>query len=927
MAYTEPNVLIHQILEPAAVATPREQPAHIAAGYAHLGRYSDADEKTGIELGYYDDGQEVCQAWPGIPAGGVPDLSYTKLFVDDALLRYFTSSLNLSTVDGANNEIRSSDLVFKGNGAEYPLSGIFLDRDVKVGDIVRVRAVVDDEESVLWSYVAGFKADQTASDVDTLLYDADNQAAEADPPGEFSKTGGDDNCVDITEIDSSSYEGRPDGDITETYRIRVMEASVGGDATTARLAVTSASGHDDQAVVTPAAFGAPTSIGTRGLTVTWDLAEDGCSSSALEDEIAPNDFVVGQEWTVECGQTFTAATAASGGTYTGDVDTTYVVEVTRGGVFGSGDPAQITCTTITGGDFSGPTNVPTAGTYAVGTSGVTIQFTGAGLCGGDIYYISVSAAEDGNHRTILLGNNLPEEVLDNGATSVSLSLYMRKNIQVPRLREGDESSENWSQVEEQVCIQPGITVYDDEWMSAGDHVALPLFSSETLGYGRMYLEYRAWLPDFCNGVHTLETIGDIDTVIPGPLTPDNPLKYGVYWAKALSAGVPVRFTGICDPNDTDSWLQALDYMENRRDIYGLVPVTRSAEVQLAWYGHANEQSSASIGCRRVVWFNQALPTTGVVSDASNSSDNDPLLAVVEDDDEVAGTQYTIVRIPAGNGQFVTNGVRAGDVVRLLYSEDAYGNEVYTERIVDEVINQDTLRITIDLGAPVNVARRIEVWRNLNADDQVERAISAKAFDDRRVQVVLPDSFQLGSETIDGLFLTCGLAGLASGVEPHQSLTRYPINGVTSVPVMDKFKRSQLNQLADAGFWLVVEDKQSGTVWTRHALTAVTRDDANYREEAITRNLDNISLQTYDQLLPFLGVANNVETTRTFIRTRLFGLYQAMQTRITNALLGPQLVELRELTVLPHPILKNNVEITTRMSLPYAVNEIVDYLII
>lgn len=926
MAYQEPNVLIHQILEPAPVATPREQPAHIAAPYAHLGRYTDDDEKPDVEIGLYNDSVDACEEWPGIPDGAIPDQTYTRVFVDDALLRYFTSALNIATVANKLNEVKATNVNFKGNGDDYPLDAVFEDRDVQLGDVVRVRAVVGGEEYILWSYVAGFVADQVASTRGLATADDANDDTQILPTVVVTKTAGDENCVEVAATSTASYNGIVDGDINETYRVRVVESSVDGDATTARLYVTSASGNDDVGEITPSAFGVATAIGSRGFTVTFDLAEDGCSSSAEEDGIAPNDFLAGMEWTFSCGMAYTAPVLASGGTYTGDVDTIYVIEVTSGGKFASGPKPQITVTTVAGGDRSGPTTVTaSAAATAVGTEGVTIAFTGDQLSKGDLFYIPVTAAKDGDIKTLKLGHNFHQDVLDNGATDVSLSLYIRENIEVPRLREASPPEVNWTQSETEICIKSGMTVYSSSW--ANGEEALPVFSSSDLDYGKVYVHYRAWLPTFCNGVYTLETIGEIDTVIPGPNTPDNPLKYAVYWAKLLSGGVPVRFTGICEPDDLESWTAALDYMENRRDIYGLVPVTRDAEVLAAWYGHINEQSSAQIGCRRVGWFSLSIPETAVVLDATLSSDEEEVLAVVEDDPDTSGTQYTIVRVPGQNARFVTRGVRAGDIVRLLYTSDAFERETYTERTVDAVINQSTLRLSTSLGAPVNTARKIEVWRNLDAVGKVEKIIEAKAYDDRRIMNVLPDSFNVGDEEIDGLFLTAALAGLASGVEPHQALTRFPINGITSVPKMNEFKRSLLNQLADAGIWLVIEDKQDGTVMTRHGLTSVTRDDANYREEQITRNLDNISFQTYDLLKPYLGVANNVRKSRDFMTADLQGLYQSLTTRITNALLGPQLVELIELKVEAHPLLKNNVEITTRLDMPYAINEINDYMII
>lgn len=930
MAYQEPGVLIHQILEPNVQATIRPQPAHISGGYAHLGRYADADEKPTIKLGFYDDAVEEAFSWPGLPDGATIDSSYTKLFIENALLRYFTGASGLTTVTGANDLVTSDTLSFKSNGDDYPRSAEFLTRDVQLGDIVRVRAVIGGDEYVLWSYVAGFEAETVAAVVGADESDPANAATQIAPSVVTTFVDGVENCVVINATDQASFTGIEKGNINETYRVRVVEGSIAGDATTARLLVTSASGKDDVGEITPSAFGVATAIGSQGLTVTWDLDTGACSDSAEDEDVSPDDFLVGQEWTISCGQAFTAPVATQAGTYTGTQDTVYIVEVTLGGLLSSGTRPQITVTTVNGSDYSGPTTVTASATpIAVGSHGVTIAFTGVtGLRAGDIYYIPVTAAKDGEIRTIKLGHNLPEDVIDNGETSVSLSLYMLRDIQVPEEREGFAPLVNWEQSDTEFTVKDSITVYDDEWVDdAGELQPLEVFSSETLEYGQMYLEYRAWKNDFCSNVFVLETLGDIDDVIPGPLTPDNPLKYGVYWAKVHSRGTPVYFTGICNPDDVDSWLDVLDYMENRRDIYVLVPLTYNAEVRAAWVGHALEQSDPTVGCRREVFLPQDIPDTAVVVDATLSTDDEDVLAVVEDDADTSGTQYTIVRVPGANGRFVTNGVRSGDEVRLLYSTDGFGNVTYTSRTVAAVVNQDTLRLSTSLGAPVSTPRKIEIHRTLTVEDQVDAVIAAKAFTNRRVCLVLPDEIDVGGTAVDGMFAVCALAGSASGVEPHRSLTRLPLQGFDGVPRLKKFKRSHLNRLAEAGFTIIVQNHEDGSIWARHMVTSGVTEDINQREESVTRNLDSISLLLQDTLDPFIGQANNVPGARERIYAECRATLQGVQDTPSDALLGPQIVSLDELVVAAHPSLDDHVVITTRMTLPYAINNIDDYLIV
>ena len=197
--------------------------------------------------------------------------------------------------------------------------------------------------------------------------------------------------------------------------------------------------------VTPSAFGAATAIGTRGLTVTWDDTDTAaCSLSADNNAISDIDFIAGQQWTVSCGQAFTAPTATSGGTYDGDEDATYIIEVTKGGLYANNP--QITVTTDKGIDASGPTTVTAAATdVAVGTQSVTVQFDETALSKGDRYFIAVTAEGDGAIKTLTLGHNLAEEVQANGATEVDLTLFIKKSFEISENRSGVPGQVNYDQ--------------------------------------------------------------------------------------------------------------------------------------------------------------------------------------------------------------------------------------------------------------------------------------------------------------------------------------------------------------------------------------------------------------------------------------------------------------------------------------------------
>ena len=143
--YVLPQVLVFQdfTIQPAVAANPLS--AHIAGGHAYLVRESESDEREFGALGYYDNTSDNAFAWPNKPTGAMIDSSYTKLYVENALLNYFNDDLSagstITKVAGSNNRIASDTVNFKTNGGFARNSDLY-DRDVAIGDVIRVRGAV-----------------------------------------------------------------------------------------------------------------------------------------------------------------------------------------------------------------------------------------------------------------------------------------------------------------------------------------------------------------------------------------------------------------------------------------------------------------------------------------------------------------------------------------------------------------------------------------------------------------------------------------------------------------------------------------------------------------------------------------------------------------------------------------------------------------
>lgn len=966
MAYVKPQVLVFQ--EFSIVPTEITEPlrAHISGPHAVLHRYSDSDEKGQSRLGAYMYDEDKCYLWPQRLAGSRIDYPYTQLHADNALLLYYDKPISnvrtvVAPVEGKSNWIEAAAgdvedgeaVFFKANGTAYNRSSVFNDRDVKLGDTVYLRSVtgMDCVETTLWTTVAGFASQTVASEIENATPDTNNQAtvtALTSSPtvvNNFLQIAGISNCVKLTEVDGVTYSGVEDGAVDETYTIEVVKSSVSGCAA-ARLRVKSASKLDDVAEMATANFGDELAIGTRGLKVTFALSEvAGCGTAATAAGVAANAFVVGQKWQVSVRQAYTAVTAISNnenseaeGSYTGEKNDAYIIECVKGGYVEEGGTnfPQIVVRTAKGLDFSGPTEITNSGDNAgdffqIGSNGVAVAFAGVGgapvtkMARGDKWYVKVVSSSAGPVNKLILKHDLPAVMRE--AESLDLRLYIKDDITVSANRIGFAPLVNYEQESTQLCVKGGIVAYHPEWTDNG--VEQPL---EMRG-GDLFVTYREWVSELCDEVNSISNVADLDQ-IRGQLDPDNPLKWGVYKALSNSNGTVVKYTAVCAPEDMDSWVQVLERIKGRDDLYNVVPLTFNKDVQDLFAAYVTNESNEIANNWKGGFF--ALPSrnrrmvVGEGAEIAGVSGNviaDPVLAITSDDPNATNTQYTLLQVPAGSGYFITNEVQPGDLVRYEYAVDAFGETNYSEYVVDAVLSESSLRLYSGTDTAVTTPQRIEIWHNMNrneiADDVATRA---GALSNRRVCAVWPDQVGNAGRLMPGYFLAAALAGLASGVVPHQGLTNVEVAGFDDYTRSYKlFNETQLNRLAEAGVWIVTEDRD-GTPYTRHALTTDNLD-LNRREEMIRRNVDSISYLFLRRLRPYIGRTNASPGMVDYLTNRVNSIIGFLKTNGYTQELGSQLIDgtIRVLRI--HPLLKDRIEIVLDLTVPAPLNNIELHLVV
>jgi len=969
--YVKPQVLVFQEFQLASNEITDALRAWVVGPNAMLHRFDVDDEKALINVGTYDRTNGGRYPWPGREAGSVIDPSSVKLFIEDALLLYFEDLIGddsdgrgtTTPVSTNRNWVRHSSVNFRSNGSLWPRHSLLNDRDAEIGDVVYLRGVHDDtddcEEAEFCTTITGFAADEVAAIVHQTSNDAANAGSQEASVSIQLTSGVADNVNAVA--DGSGYDGISSGNVCEGYTIQVIRSSIAG-CESARLRIISDSGTDNVEEIQPE-LGTPTPIGTRGLTVTFSegAIPDGASSMSIGIE----HFVTGQTWRVDVCQEFEEVCAENNSSYLGPDNDTYIIEVTKGGVWAN--QPEITITTAKGLDSSGPVVVPGANTpVPVGTYGLTISFidcgsvpdfdgtpgttTGdgdiAGLRRGDKFYISVLTGANGPLRTLILRDDLPLEL--QGADDLDLRLFIPKTIEVTENRLSNPPLKNFSIESTQLVVEAGITAFCPSWTRNGVEQPLQVFNGcDTTLYNRtfnqMFIEYTEWLVDLSNEINFIDNVADIDE-IPGQLDEQNTLKWGVFRALQNSNGTRVAYTAISDPRSLESWQNSLERAGGRDDIYNYVPLTYDREVLDLFQAQVTAESSPERGNWKGMFVNLQARTSAMVigrSDTNTQSltptslDGEVVLATLSNNPAASGEQFTLLSVPDANAGFITHGVQSGDIVRFLFTLDAFGEASYQEFIVDRVLSEESLILLNGYDSEITVAQKVEIFhtfdRNETATDLVQQA---QSFASNRVVATWPDIVGTGGNAQPGYFLNAALAGLASGVVPHQGLTNVEIVGFDDLASRTKafFSGTQLDQLAAGGIWIATED-MDGTPFTRHALTTDTLD-LNRREEMIRRNVDSMSYVFLRRIRPLIGRANVTDSMVQRVRYELGRVIRFFETNNFSPDLGPQLiagtfavdndgVEIIRI----HPLAADRIEVVLNLNVPAPLNNLELHLVI
>jgi hypothetical protein len=905
MAYREPKLQIFQDFEAALAAGAAPLHGCIIGPNYELHRFDEESEKA--EIGEYDRAVSSSTVlWPDKVAGGVIDVDNATLWIEDALLRYYESIASAEVVTDNSNKIFSS-VIFKSNSFADRTFSAFGNRDVQVGDTARVSWVESSssQKVTFETTVAGFEADVVPGTADPdatrrIGFGDTTEGATESPsttvPSKF-----------ITDYDTSLYDGLADGYPLDVYTIRVLEQGFDGagglDGTTLRI---TSAGNDVTLEVVLGSVDAPFASASSASAGNYEVPLGARGALLLLSDAGSGTIEDQATWDVTISQDYTEVDPASpiefdvSGPYTGDKNTQYVMTVVLGGDVGT-DDLVINVTTTNGADTTEQFTVPAAdfasssvNDYAIGIRGIEISFFDVTQWNtGDVIVWDVEAESEGAIHTLILRDPLPVAT----GIDLDLDLFVRDTFEFP--------SDSYDLTEDDITIF-GNASYVTDILGTGEE-PFPIFD------GILYADYRELKTDDCNQVGAIDSITDVESIL-GPVSPLNPLAKGVSHALENSGGIAVFYIAICS-DDLTGYTEALDILTENDLVHGLVPLSNDQDVKDLTVAHVKERSDNLNNQWRIAWFANNEPQVSDVYTELYSGDD--ILATVE---EFSVGLYR--KVVASGALFETNGVEAGDTLRINFSIDSEGNETYDEYIIDRVEDEETLILTTSLPGAITVAVKVEVWRNLSKTEYATAlAQHAAQYNERRVYAVWADNpVENDGSALDLIYLAAALAGQRSGIPPHAPMSNLDVAGIALDPQL-KFSRTQLNTIAAGGVWIVVKDF-TGRVYTRHQLSTITNpDDLNQREQSKTTNLDHISRDFRDNTQDLFGQGNISPEMLALIRQRVNSLIEKISNRSYPAKIGPQMLDAEILTLAVDEVLRDSVIVEINPDMPDPLNEL------
>jgi hypothetical protein len=405
--------------------------------------------------------------------------------------------------------------------------------------------------------------------------------------------------------------------------------------------------------------------------------------------------------------------------------------------------------------------------------------------------------------------------------------------------------------------------------------------------GLLYLSYTAVRQDVTSraeqpGLLRFDDTTALEEAL-DPISTDNPLALGLYFALINAPGVQVTGLGV-DAVSADSpfgtveaFTRAAEYLEGY-EVYAIAPLTHDQSVHQVFSTHVTGMSAPTMKGERIAIVNPELPENRLDDLVASGTDGFTVGSTGKQFDTGVSNLTALVQaagispvgtIPTTEGLFLDI---ASDALR--YSVASIAGSIVTIRDTFAAgENDDSFYADSDLNDPplgaalVDEAFSIKVrgaalvtaaGRDLDGIAETMAAIG-RGYGNRRLNLTTPDQCAATIEgleqLINGFYMCAGISGMVGQNAPQQSFTNFPMTGYSRViGSSDTFNARQMNVMAGGGVWIVVQEAEGAPLTARMALTT-DMTSIETRTDSITKVVDYTAKMLRAALRTFIGRFN------------------------------------------------------------------------
>ena len=956
--YIKPQLLIRQLLEVLPNVQEPSLNAFVYGPQYKLNRYYEVEERATMNgIAFQSRGEEdprLVVPYENVNHNKNVEIDGVRLFAEDMELSYAVVDSTLGEMEESPNAFfwtkpsRPNEIILR-NQAGAPEGdnevnlydtnsdlAIELDgRPVKIGDLVIVteNILAGEQDKVHRRRIMDVKRSSEASSIGDLFCGPKNledSTAETDVITEavngISSMSDITITVDQASVDTSAEMHKHGSNygklLKEKFNVRFTKGCEDGVDGECKVRTVSNNFEENDIIVTWDSGAASFLIASAGVGVSVDATK-----------ILPGDsfdFTVTSDYTkFDCvsgvgPDTFSASMV---GQYLHREDTTILTSCIEGDENGIESVWNISDTAGVE-DVMEVTGAELASGVSFGASGTTITLTKTEHVKGEEFgFECIAAGETGTYSVLVLDAPVgdlelidEDELYGTAITKVEIrGTYAgeigRRGLNAPR--------EQWTAKEDGIQLEADLAYVCYGFGNDQSESRLCKFVSENAITPRLFASYRELVPaNPDEKIHRVRNAHDLSKF--GKKDIENPLGFGAGAAYSGSQGKDI-YVARLETNDLAGYIEILRKAENIDALYSHAPLTDDLDVQLEVRAHVDSMSNeynkkwrrAYIstpvpGDYRVIGGPGGQPATGTISPSEDGN-------VVVNDPE---------------GSFVSSNVKHGDLFRINFTSNVWGDPVYNNfedggYVVHRVLDNETLILKSGPAKSINVPRRYEVWKKDTAENIADFASArSSSIGSRRMNNIFCEGAQYLTDddefvSLHPMYLAAEIAGLRSAVLPQQGLTNTEIALVASAPAMYiRYTQDQLNQIAANGSFIIAQEYEDGPRFVRHQLTTKTDKGNLYYEDSVGVNLDEISFVVKGKLRPYIGRRNvNPQTVRDIFRD-VFKILSAKTADpgFGNSI-GPALIGFTDLIVKINDTFKDRIDVSAKLEIPLPLNVI------